>query len=188
MWWLLASIAVYFLLICYDFANLHGKKWISYSLAVAGIAMLIISSGYGIYSVFSIDIIRNHMLLKSVEMLGALGSLGLLVHCLFFALPARDTYINPQRIKLVNTGFYALCRHPGLWWLSLLYLFLWMLLEHKAMLYLWVINTFGDIVYVVIQDIFIFPKTIDGYHMYKLETPFLIPTRKSILRMFSNSE
>ena len=43
----------------------------------------------------------------------------LLVYTLFFALPFHDTYIHGTTApSLCRSGVYALCRHPGVLWLS----------------------------------------------------------------------
>ena len=194
MWYLFIVAASYILLICYDIASLYGKKSLSYVFALLGIGLQCISTGYGVYlslSDVSLEVYFNHAFEKSISCIGVICSFGLLVYCLFFALPAKDTYIsndnqsNNNQLKLVNTGFYALCRHPGVWFLSLFYLFLGIVFEHSIMFYLWIANTVGDVIYVLIQDIYIFQKTICDYHSYQTETPFLIPTKKSILKMMN---
>lgn len=58
----------------------------------------------------------------------AAAGLALLVHTLFFALPAGGSGVAPPpdgKLPLVDTGVFALCRHPGVLWLGLGYLGLW---------------------------------------------------------------
>ena len=53
--------------------------------------------------------------------------LALLLYTLFFALPFSATYApGSGPAPLCRTGVYALCRHPGVLWLSLFYFSLWL--------------------------------------------------------------
>jgi len=81
---------------------------------------------------------------------------------------------------------YALCRHPGVLWLFLGFLFL-SFASGKALLYLaCILWTFLDILHVFTQDVFFFPATIEGYGAYQKTTPFLIPNRKSLRKCVSD--
>ena len=41
-----------------------------------------------------------------------------------------------------------------------------------------------DLIYVILQDIWIFPKILNGYEAYRKTTPFLVPNYRSISRCF----
>ena len=103
----------------------------------------------------------------------------LLIYSLFFALPSTDTYsVNGTIKKTCDNGVYALCRHPGIIWFSLFYLSLW-----GAGLVPWYISlifSVENLIYAIVQDIYIFSKTIPRYNEYKKNTPFLIPNINSI--------
>ncbi|MEG0755259.1 MAG: hypothetical protein RR450_02585 [Oscillospiraceae bacterium] len=51
------------------------------------------------------------------------------------------------------------------------------------MLWAFLLFTAADVLYVVIQDRYIFPKTLSGYADYQKTTPFLIPTPTSLRAM-----
>lgn len=105
----------------------------------------------------------------------------LFFYTLFFALPFRKTYCGAEDIeKVIDTGMYALCRHPGVIWFFFLFLFLWMASGKAMMLQAAIIWTIMDIIHVYIQDRWIFPKTLTGYELYKEKAPFLIPNLSSI--------
>lgn len=111
----------------------------------------------------------------------SLGFLVLLVYTLFFALPFQNTYIGPETGRPVcDSGIYALCRHPGVWWLAGLLLSLWgaARLPLGAALLFSVLN----FLYVLFQDRWSFPKLLAGYDAYRASTPFLLPTAQSIRR------
>jgi protein-S-isoprenylcysteine O-methyltransferase Ste14 len=104
------------------------------------------------------------------------------VYSLFGALPAKKTYLEMKNLTVIDTGLYALCRHPGVILLALFYLFLCLALRSLGVLAVGASNTLANLAYTALQDIWIFPTTIEGYREYKKNTPFLIPTRKSLLR------
>lgn len=111
----------------------------------------------------------------------AFFSLTLLFYSLFFALPFKKTYVSKKKDNIViDTGMYALCRHPGVIWFFFFYLFLWLASGIEIMMWAWLIWTFMDIVHVYVQDRWIFPKGLTGYGQYKDQTPFLIPSVTSI--------
>jgi protein-S-isoprenylcysteine O-methyltransferase Ste14 len=109
-----------------------------------------------------------------------MAAFSLMIYSLFFALPFRKTYVAMDKIQLVNTGMWALCRHVGVLWFFFMYLFLWLATGKLIVLYAGITWTILDIVHVYMQDRWIFPQTLPGYDKYKREVPFLIPNRKSI--------
>lgn len=113
----------------------------------------------------------------------ALISLFLLLGTLFFWLPFNDTYLDTARDKkVINTGMYALCRHPGVIWFFTLYIFLWLATGKTMVLWAAIIWTATDVLYVFVQDSWFFPKTLAGYKKYQAEVPFLVPSRDSLYK------
>lgn len=104
----------------------------------------------------------------------------LLIYTLFFALPFDETYqqANHQRYAYTQ-GVYALCRHPGVLWFIFMYLSLPWVLGQEVWVYSLLIIVY-NIIYIVLQDFIIFPKTFLNYGEYKHTTPFLIPRIKDI--------
>lgn len=106
----------------------------------------------------------------------------LLVYSLFVEIPFASAYVHrgtPSR--LVTSGTYALCRHPGVLWLAFLLagVFLasgspWVL----AALPVWV----GlDAAYVVLQEKLFFIRMFGAdYRAYQRTVPMLIPTARSV--------
>ena len=103
---------------------------------------------------------------------------------LFFALPAGGSGLLPPKATglrpLIDTGMFALCRHPGVLWLGLVYLALWGLLGGAALLWAFMLFFVLDVLYVLWQDIWLFPRSIEGYAAYRQRTPFLVPTPRSV--------
>ncbi len=123
---------------------------------------------------------RERPVAAAISAAGACASLGVLIHVLFFALP-EEAYRTGGRT--VKTGWYALCRHPGVLWFGALYVCLAALVCTGEMLVAALLFTGLDVAYVGVQDRWIFPKTLQGYAEYQAVTPFLIPTRRSLRAM-----
>ncbi len=103
----------------------------------------------------------------------------LLVHALFFALPANASYARPgERRPVCVKGVYALCRHPGVLWFMGLYTCLWL----SCGLPIWqaVLYSGLDVLLVAFEDRCVFPEKLEGYGDYQVSTPFLLPNRRSI--------
>ena len=108
-------------------------------------------------------------------------SLFLLMYSLFINLPFRKTYVDTGvGDNLIKTGLYALVRHPGVHWLTVLMLSLFLASGSKLLLIASPIWILLDILLVYIQDRFVFGRMFAGYNKYRRETPMLIPNKESI--------
>lgn len=107
-------------------------------------------------------------------------SLGFQLYVLFFAIPFDKTYVTLGNNKIVDTGFFALARHPGVIWFFFFFVFLWLYSGRMLILWAGLAWTAMDILHVFIQDRFIFPRMFDGYDVYIKKVPFMIPTIHSI--------
>lgn len=114
---------------------------------------------------------------------------GLLMYCLFFALPFSATYatVGTPR-KVCRTGAYAFCRHPGILCLFGMYLFLSLAALPEKLWVNGIVFSLCDLAYAWFQDCISFPKTFSDYADYRKNVPFLIPTRKSILATFTKED
>ena len=136
-------------------------------LALAGATLLMF-----IYSSF-------HGVLDAVLLaLGALA-LGAEIYVLFFAVPFSESYVgDADGRRVVDTGAYGLCRHPGVICLFAVYLF-WGLaaLPEPGFLCLGVAFSILNGLYALYQDIYSFPRIFSDYAEYRRRVPFLIPDR-----------
>jgi protein-S-isoprenylcysteine O-methyltransferase Ste14 len=107
-------------------------------------------------------------------------SLSLLVYSLFIEIPFHSTYAG-QRVsnKLITTGTYALVRHPGVIWLAFVCISLVLIFPSLTLLLATIVWIVTDIIYVFLQERFIFTKIFQDYPKYQKQTPFLIPNRRS---------
>lgn len=126
------------------------------------------------------------MQLKSLKSLGfciaAALLLALQLYALFGCFSDKNAYGSGKKQSVYDKGIYALCRHPGFLFFAGLYICL--CLGTELPWYVAALYTALDLLLVIAEDVLVFPKTLDGYGDYKLTTPFLIPTPKSIKRMF----
>ena len=105
----------------------------------------------------------------------------LLIYTLFFAIPFDTTYIHENTLRNAYTdGVYALCRHPAVLWFTGLYFSLWLMVLTTEAVITFLIYILMDILYIILQERFIFFKTFKNYSEYQMNTPFLIPTINSI--------
>ena len=108
-------------------------------------------------------------------------SLAALIYCLFFALPFSDTYQAPEAGRSVcRQGVYALCRHPGWFPFFFTYMFLGLAALPGQLLYLGLLLSFWNLLYIWFQDRVSFPRTFCDYQDYRACVPFLIPTKDSM--------
>jgi protein-S-isoprenylcysteine O-methyltransferase Ste14 len=115
----------------------------------------------------------------------------LLIYTLFFALPFQDTYIKEKSHTVCKNGVYALCRHPGVLWFTLFYAFLGLAVMIPTLFVAGSLFSILNILYVLFQDRWTFMKSFENYEGYKVDTPFLVPNKKSIkhcLRTLSRKE
>lgn len=107
----------------------------------------------------------------------------LLTFSLFVEIPFTATYARPGTSnQLVTTGTYALVRHPGVLWLGLALAGLVLVTANQLMLVAAIIWLALDIVYVWLQEAYLFHRMLPGYADYTRKTPMLIPTPHSVMQ------
>lgn len=110
-----------------------------------------------------------------------------LFYSLFFEIPFKTTYIKGGvGEQLVTTGTYALTRHPGVLWYSLILVAQILISRSRWALYAAPIWLLMDVVWVWIQEQFFFSRMFPAYERYKEETPMLIPNRRSIAQCIAS--
>ena len=104
----------------------------------------------------------------------------LLLDALVFSLP-KNTYTEPGAPRLTcRSRMYALCRHPGVLWYCCLYGALWLAMPTRNGALQCAVLCAGDLIYMLVQDIWTFPAIFADYDHYKTATPLLLPNRASI--------
>jgi len=105
----------------------------------------------------------------------ALVSAILLVWSVFFEISFHRKRLGLDLRETVKSGSYGLCRHPGFWWFSVFSLSVAIL--RGLDLYFFTISLMIglDLLLIVIQDKYAFPRLFSGYDAYRKEVPFLFP-------------
>lgn len=187
MLWLVCGIAAFLLFLLYDIAEITNRFRVFRAGFFVGCFLLVLSTGGLVVQAWPAAALQPFRLL--LWCIPALLCLLLLVYTLFFALPFGSTYADagkePGHPALCRSGVYALCRHPGVLWLSGFYLFLWGALGSGRLLAAFILYTLLDIGYVVFQDRITFMRLFDEYADYRKTTPFLLPTPDSIRDCFA---
>lgn len=126
--------------------------------------------------------------LSLISALIALVAFALMIKALFFSLPA-GTYSDPQQGRhAYQNGMYALCRHPGVLWYCLFFLFVALALRTSAAFACCAILCAGNIAYMFFQDKWSFPRTFCDYADYQQRVPFFLPTAASFRAAFFSGE
>ncbi len=123
---------------------------------------------------------------RIIAAIGWLLSMLLLVYSLFLELPFVNTYGRREHSnRLVDTGTYALCRHPGVLWFGFAFFFFFLLTGARLIAFAGIIWTALDVLHVYIQEKLFFKRMFPDYELYIKHTPMLIPTLGSIRKCLS---
>lgn len=177
--YIVAGIVAFLLFWVYDINSIKAKSKILKSLFFAGVLLLAAATGLLLLSgLHTGDFPTHHVVLFLIL---ALIFLLLLIYTLFFALPFNTTYINESaKPKVCMVGIYGMCRHPGFWWFLGMYICIALAVPTLEMVIGAVIFCILNFIYIIMQDIWTFPKYFDDYDQYKEKVPFLVPTRASL--------
>ncbi|MEE9201566.1 MAG: hypothetical protein V3U31_00030, partial [Dehalococcoidia bacterium] len=104
----------------------------------------------------------------------------LFIYSVFVEIPLAAYLLRGSVPRLVNTGTYALCRHPGVLWAAALFVGLILVSRSTKLLVAAPVWLALDVLWVWMQDKFFFPRLIPGYKEYQGQTPMLWPNRRSL--------
>lgn len=107
------------------------------------------------------------------------------IYALFFALDFNNTYVKDE-FKIVDTGLYALCRHPGFYGLLGIYIGLYLGYQTNELLDMLIVYNLLNFLYILLEDRIIFMRLFSNYDDYKKEVPFLIPNKNSINKFIND--
>jgi protein-S-isoprenylcysteine O-methyltransferase Ste14 len=174
------GIIAFIFMFLYDFYTLRNERRKKSFFGIIGLTLFICSAIMLI--VFSTKIIFP-IPIVILALLVSIISCFLLAYSLFLELPFTKTYANEKHNDgLVVTGTYALCRHPGVIWFGILFVSLFFLTGAILLIPATIIWTSADILYVYIQEKYIFPRMFNDYDAYIKATPMIIPDRQSIIK------
>lgn len=172
------GIIGFILLLLFDICSLCEKSIIKYFFGISGFGLIIISSIFLLNITSSVSF---SYFSRIISLAIASFSLCLLVYSVFIEV-GKNTYQYRNKNELLTTGTYALSRHPGVLWFLFVYLFGAIYFQNSFLLYAGLIWTVINIIYVSIQERFIFTKLFQNYENYIQTTPMIIPSLQSIER------
>lgn len=177
MIYLAFGIVGFVLLLLFDISSLLKKNYLKYIFGISGF-LLIFGSSIMIV-IDSSHFLKIDLLYRTISLVFALISLWLLIYSVFIEV-GKKTYQIEGKHTLVTSGTYSLSRHPGVLWMLLLYIFGAIFFQNLLAFYAALIWTFTNIIYVVIQERFIFHRIFDNYDKYRESTPMIFPNYDSI--------
>lgn len=168
MMFILLGVLGFVLLLVSDISGLKNKRTLQYLLAFLGTSIIFTSS--------VLILMNGSDYILALPYRIMFGSFSLL----FFFLLIYSVVFEVRTSKgIVTYGTYALVRHPGVIWLLLFYTFGSFVFLNTDILIAGIVWSSVNVLYVHIQERFIFLKIFEGYCDYKLKTPMLFPTYKS---------
>ncbi len=103
----------------------------------------------------------------------------LLLWSVFLEIGIARKRLGLRPFDVVTSGTYSLCRHPGFWWLAILVSAVGAVKGFEAYFLPVSMMVFLDLLLVLLQDRYTFPKVFPAYDDYKKSVPFLIPLKRS---------
>lgn len=173
---LILGIFGFVLLLLFDICSLAKKRYLKYFFAFSGF-ILIFGSSIAIITTFS-NFFEIALSFRIISLILSLFFLSLLIYSVVIEVGTK-TYAFDNQHSLITNGTYALSRHPGVLWMLLFYIFGAMFFQNLLALYAGLIWTSVNIVYVMIQERFIFHKIFKDYDQYRKSTPMIVPNLQS---------
>ncbi len=169
------------MLLLFDICSLFEKSIVKYFFGVSGFSIIIIST---VLIVRINSDITFSFSFRIISLTIAILALLLLIYSVFIEV-GKNTYQYKNKSRLITTGTYALSRHPGVLWFLFVYLFGAIYFQNYFVLYAGLTWTVINILYVSIQERYIFSKLFDNYGNYIQSTPMILPSYQSIEKCFT---
>lgn len=177
MSYVFSGATAFILFAVFDYFTLTNRGFLKKVFGLTGLAVFIFSS---IMTLLYSDTTNIPIVLRAISFVLSLFFLWMLVYSLFLELPFQKTYGNKiHNTKLITTGTYALCRHPGVIWFALFYLFLFLFTAKTMILVGGTVWTILDVIHVIFQEKLFFIVMFPDYGNYINTTPMLIPNLQS---------
>lgn len=183
MVYIFTGAAAFIFLVCFDIYSLKNKGLQKKICGATGLGLLIYSA---VMITVTSERINLPVALRIISGVLWIGTAFLLVYSLFLELPFEDTYGKDQYSSvLIDTGTYALCRHPGVLWFGLMFFFYFFTTGAVLVIPAGIVWTCMDILHVYLQEKLFFFKMFPEYKEYVKRTPMLVPTAESFKKCLS---
>lgn len=162
----------------YDLAQIHRRNRAAIALSIIGYLCIAASIVFLMVS----DVPANSPFsLFVVKAVFALGFFVLLIYSVVLEIPLALRHVKPAPAGarcVVAAGTYALVRHPGFLWFTLMWVAIILIYLNPVVTVVGLGMVTLDFLLVVFEDIVFFPRIFSNYAWYKKHTPFLLPRLK----------
>jgi protein-S-isoprenylcysteine O-methyltransferase Ste14 len=179
MAYIITGSIAFALIAIYDWAQVRELTWLKPLFLLSAVALCI-----GTIGILSVPTeFKFAIWLRFFTWIGLVIFLLLLIYSILIEIPIKIKHSEHESGSnrfLVDTGTYALSRHPGVLWFG--GAAACMILLHPSVLTLsaGITWTAMDVLLVWVEDQYFFPRIFTGYSEYQKTTPFLWPTRSSL--------
>lgn len=179
---ILLGIAGFATGILFDWFSLRG--WVRLkSLSWIAISGLLLCAHFAL--AIDADKVAIPGVLRAAGAILLVGGFFMLCYSLFLEIPMRQTYFGTAGSGgLVRDGTYALSRHPGVIWYAIALIGLFLCSASRLALQAGPVWLLMDVLWVWVEDRFVFDRAFEGYAQYRETTPMLIPTVGSASRFW----
>lgn len=167
------GITGYILLVLYDLSQLRALRMLRIPLALGfpltALPYILLLASYGVP-------ITDRTLLSLFYMVCLFFGI-LLAYSAVLEIPLyvlRHTDERSGEPEVYSKGTYRLCRHPGFIWYTAINILFILAYRQMGITILMSILTLCNLVLIILEDIYIFPRTLSGYDSYKQRVPFLL--------------
>lgn len=167
------GITGYILLVLYDLSQLRASAWLRIPLSLGfpltALPYLLLLSRYRLP-------IADSTLRSLFYMVCLLFGI-LLTYSAVFEIPLyqlRHTADGTKEPEVYSRGTYRHSRHPGFIWYTCINILFILAYQKMEITILMSILTLCNFALIVLEDVFIFPRTLAGYDRYKQHVPFLL--------------
>ena len=157
-----------------DIRFVRGRSWLR--------SLVLLVSSLALTSALWLTIAPHRGLLFSsplapVGLLLVILGAWMTVYTVFIEIPL---FQRAAQTTLVQTGTYAICRHPAFWGILMFVTGMSLLVPVSSMWMLALLWVGLELALITVQDVWVFPTLFPEYRQYRKETPFVLPTRKSL--------
>ena len=184
---LLLGVVAYPVLLLHDAASHAGHRFLGYLIFAVGCAMLVFSYAM-LWRSTPVWPVPEVVRIVGFVLMGVFFLLTL--YSLLIEIPFRRIYLEDrQDVHVIDTGTYALCRHPGVLWFCLFLLSSFVAGGRPLQLIAAVLWSGMDTLYATCQERYFYPRVFgEQFERYKGRVPMVIPTGESIRRFRETSQ
>jgi len=169
-------------LLLFDLAQIWNRNKLKYFFSIIGYLSIF---SVILFLIISTKIPSQPLFVLYLKLFIAFLFFSLLIYSLFIEIGIKDPYTKYNKDTgriATKSGTYGIIRHPGLVWFTFLSLSLILIYKNFLFTILMLIMVIMDLILVLVEDYYIFPRLFVNYQDYKKTVPLFIPNVFSITR------